>query len=550
MERPDMRNCPEKVRSYIAFQDEQLALKEQRIENLTNMFLNLQKKQFGSKSEKNAVPNQVGEQLSLLFNEAEAAADPKAIDETEAETVKAHTRKRPKGRQEKLLENIPVQETVFEMPGDLPACSKCGEQLVRVGREYLRTGIEYIPAHVGATKYYRGVYACKSCNEDMTACEACEHADEQVCSACPQRPRTSFEYASVPEAVSHPVLKHSLASASSVANVLYSKYVLAVPLYRQVQDWKRAGLDVSRATLANWVVAVSRDWLAPMTDFLKKQMLTGTVIHCDETPVQVLHEENRQPTAKSYMWVYRSGEAEKHPIVIYNYQPSRSGDEPKRFLSGYAGYIVTDGYGGYNKVVSATRCGCWSHVRRKFVEASPGGSESTAGTAAEGIRFCDELFRIERELRERPSDKRLKARLAKSKKVLDAFWEWIQGLQALPGSALGRAVGYATGQKAALNRFLEDGRIPFSNNADENAIRPFVVGRKNWLFCNTPNGANASATVYSIVQTASLCGLDVFKYLCFLLQRLPVLGKGPLQKDLDSLAPWGPLAQGLCRGII
>lgn len=230
MERPDMSHCPESIRSYVAFQEEQLAQKDRRIENLTNMFLNLQKKQYGSSSEKNAVPAEVGEQLSLLFNEVEATADPKESDETAVEQVQAHTRKRPKGRQESLLKNMPVHETVYELPEDETACPKCGEEMKQIGREYLCTTVEYIPAHVEATKYYRGVYACKHCDENMSACESCDHADEKLCSSCADRPKAVIVQAPVPATVTHPVLKHSLASASSVANVLYSKYVLAVPL--------------------------------------------------------------------------------------------------------------------------------------------------------------------------------------------------------------------------------------------------------------------------------------------------------------------------------
>ena len=550
MERPDLSNCPQAIRSYVAFQEEQLAQKDLRIENLTNMFLNLQKKQYGSSSEKNAIPAEVGEQLSLLFNEVEATADPKVPDETAVEQVQAHTRKRPKGRQESLLKNMPVHETLYELPEDETACPKCGEALDRIGQEYLRTTVEYIPAHVEATKYYRAVYACKHCDEDLSVCESCDRADEKQCFSCADRPKTVIVQAHVPAAVTHPVLKHSLASASSVANVLYNKYVLAVPLYRQVQDWKRAGLELSRATLANWVVAVSRDWLQPIAGYFKKQLLSGTVLHCDETPVQVLREAGKAPTSTSYMWVYRSGEAEEHPVVLYDYQSTRSGDAAKRFLNGFTGYFVADGYGGYNKVTSATRCGCWAHVRRKFLEACPGGAQETTAAAAKGVRFCDELFRLEREFGQLTPEERRAARLQKSKPVLDAFWAWIQSSDTMRNFAVTKATGYATGQKACLESFLLDGRIPLSNNADENAIRPFVVGRKNWLFCNTPGGAHASAAVYSIVQTATLNGLDVYKYLCFLLERLPVLGKGVSDEGLEALAPWADEARAVCRVVI
>lgn len=546
MERPVASELSETARAYIAYQDEQIAELSQRVENLTNMFLNLQKKQYGSKSEKHAVPAEEGEQLSL-FNEAEEAADPQAPDPTVTETeVKAHKRKRP-GCQEKLLEKTPAQEVEFELPEGERKCPKCNGDLTRIGREYIRTGLEYIPARVEARKYYRSSYVCRNCSEDTSACERCDHADEKVCSTCPERPRTMFVQAAIPPEHRKAVIKHSIAGASSVAYVLYAKYVLSVPLYRQVQEWKRAGVELSRQTLANWVLAVSRDWLSPMCAYMKKVLLSSSVLHCDETTVQVLHEDGKKATSDSYMWAYRTGEAEKYAIVLFDYQPTRSGDAAKRFLDGFTGYFVADGYGGYNKVQSATRCGCWAHVRRKFLETVPGTGQATGCKAEEGVRFCDDLFLIERELKGLDAEERRKRRLEESKPVVDAFWEWIQTLHPLPNSALGKAIGYATGQKACLNNFLLDGRIPISNNADENAIRPFVVGRKNWLFSNTPNGANASAKVYSIVETAKLNGLDIYKYLCFLLGRLPAESAPFSDAVLERLAPWSQTAQTECK---
>jgi transposase len=546
MERPVASELSEAAQAYIAYQDKQIAELNQRVENLTNMFLNLQKQQYGTKSEKHSVPVEDGEQLSI-FNEAEEAADPRIPDPTDRETeVKAHKRKRQTGCQEKLLEKLPVQEVEFELPEGERKCPKCEGDLTRIGREYIRTELTYIPAHVQARKYYRSSYACRNCSEDTSACECCGHADEKVCSVCPERPRTVFVQAAIPPEHRKSVMKHSIAGASSVANVLYAKYVLSVPLYRQVQEWKRAGVELSRQTLANWVLAVSRDWLSPMCAYLKKILLSSSVLHCDETTVQVLHEDGKKATSDSYMWAYRTGEAEKYSIVLFDYQPTRSGDAAKRFLDGFTGYFVADGYGGYNKVQSATRCGCWAHVRRKFLEAVPGTGQAAGCKAEEGVRFCDDLFLIERELKELDTEERQKRRLEQSKPIVDAFWDWIQTLHPLPKSALGKAIGYATGQKTCLGAFLLDSRIPISNNADENAIRPFVVGRKNWLFSNTPNGATASANVYSIVETAKLNGLDIYKYFCFLLGRLPVESAPFSDAVLEKLAPWSEFAHAVC----
>ncbi len=547
MECPAASELSEAARAYIAYQDEQIAQLRQRVDNLTNMFLNLQKRQYGPSSEKYAVPAEAGEQLKL-FNEAEAEADPEAPDPTVTETeVKAHRRKRPVGHQENLLEKLPVREVEFELPAEELKCPRCEGALTRVGREYVRTEVEYIPAHAEARKFYRSAYACRNCPEDLSACERCDHAEAEGCSVCPERPRTVFVQAAIPPEHRTAVIRHSIASASSVANVLYSKYVLAVPLYRQVQEWKRAGVELSRQTLANWVLAVSRDWLSPLCAQLKKTLLRSSVLHCDETTVQVLHEDGKKATSDSYMWAYRSGESEKHAVVLFDYQPTRSGDAPKRYLEGFTGYFVADGYSGYNKVQGATRCGCWAHVRRKFLEAVHGTDQAARGKAAEGARFCNELFRIERELRDLDAEERRKRRLDICKPVVDAFWEWTGTLHPLPKSALGKAIRYAAGHRSALGAFLKDGRIPISNNADENAIRPFVIGRKNWLFSNTPRGAAASACVYSIVETAKLNGLDVFKYIRFLLSRLPAETAPFSEEVLERLTPWSLAAQTECK---
>lgn len=546
MERPDMKQCSVEIQAYIAYQDEQIARLQQQYENLTNMFLNLQKKQFGTHSEK-SVPKEAGEQLSL-FNEAEEAADDNAKDPTAAPVeVQPHTRKRPVGHQEKLLENLPVKTVEFELPESERTCPKCQASLARVGKTYIRSEVEYIPAHVEVVKYYQAVYACKSCCDSAGACDRCEQADRGNCAACPDRPRTVFVQGPVPEAYRRPVLKHSLASASSVANVLYQKYEMAMPLNRQVQEWKRAGLELSSATLANWVLAVSRDWLDPLYEHMKRTFLKAQVVHCDETPVQVLREADKKATSDSYMWVYRTGECEKRQIALFEYQPSRSGTHAKNFLKGFSGYFVADGYAGYNSVDGAVRCGCWSHVRRKFLEAMPGTGQTVGTKAMEGKEYCDRLFAVERELAALPPEERYKARLERSKLILEAFWQWTASVQALPNTALGKAVGYATGQKTALNNFLLDGRIPISNNLDENAIRPFVVGRKNWLFSNCPRGAKASAIVYSVIQTAKANGLDAYKYLVLLLRMLPAAAEPKSSNTLERLAPWSDFAMDACK---
>ena len=193
-------------------------------------------------------------------------------------------------------------------------------------------------------------------------------------------------------------MNHSLASPSSVANVMYEKYVNSVPLYRQEKIWEQMGVALSRATMANWVIRCSEDYLKPVVEHMRKQLLSRDIIHCDETPVQVLKEEGKKPQTKSYMWLYRTGVDDKKPIVLYDYQPSRNGDHAVTFLKNFKGYVHSDGYSGYNKLTGITRCGCWVHLRRKFIEAIPQ-KKSTVGlsNAEIGRDYCDQLFMIERD---------------------------------------------------------------------------------------------------------------------------------------------------------
>lgn len=390
MERPDERTLSPEAKEYISYL-------ENRLENMSTMYRNLQKAHFGSKSEKQKQQTMLPadcEQLSI-FNEAEDTADAKAKDPTAvpepAVEVKSHKRAKKRSREE-LLEGLPVEVHEYELPAEEMTCRRCGHSLEKIGREYIRKECEYIPAQVKVHEYYRATYVCRSCEDGMPECEGCERADISVCAKCENRPGMILVKAEVPEEHRYPVLKHSIASASTVAQMLYDKYVMAIPLYRQVQDWERAGLKMNRATLANWVLAVHRDYFSHLWKYMKTELLKSGVIHCDETTVQVLKEPGKVPTSESYMWAYRSGEYEAKQIVLFEYQQGRSGDYAKKFLEGYEGYFVTDGYAGYNKVNNGIRCGCWAHVRRKFLEAIPGGDpageQAQGSKAKKGFEYC------------------------------------------------------------------------------------------------------------------------------------------------------------------
>lgn len=286
-----------------------------------------------------------------------------------------------------------------------------------------------------------------------------------------------------------------------------------------------------------------------MIGHLRRQLLSRDIVHCDETPVQVLKENGKKPQTKSYMWLYRTGSDGKPPVILYDYQPSRNGDNAVEYLKTFKGYVHSDGYSGYNKLTDITRCGCWAHLRRKFIEAIPQKkAEGSPPTSAEtGRDYCNQLFKIEESLAELSPEDRYLKRLELERPVLDAFWYWLENVKVLKGSALGKAVTYAVNQKPYMENYLLDGRLSISNNAAENAIRPFTVGRKNWLFSDTPKGAKASAAVYSIVETAKANGLNIYTYLEYLLMYMPDTDWHNHPEELDELMPWSPRVQEECK---
>ena len=313
--------------------------------------------------------------------------------------------------------------------------------------------------------------------------------------------------------------------------------------------WAREGVALSRATMANWVIRTTQTWLKPLYRTLKKELLGSSTIYADETVVQVLKEEGKAAVSESRMWVYAGSERSGQSVRYFEYQPNRSGKHAVAFLKGFHGCLVTDGYAGYNQVEGVTRCGCWAHMRRKWREAMPPGATKENSKAAVGYDYCSKLFAAERKYAHLSSSVRKTARQVEAEPLLEAYWWWVNTLEPTPGSKLAEAVTYARNQKEYLNSFLEHGEVDISNNYAENAIRPFTVGRKNWLFCDTPKGVDASAIVYTVVETAKANGLEPYRYLKLLLTELPYLGKTPSQEDLMQFLPWSKTMQAACTEL-
>ena len=383
-----------------------------------------------------------------------------------------------------------------------------------IGKKFVRHELQVIPRQVKLLAYYTVTYACDHCEKD-----------------------TGFAHlANVKPPV--PLMKHSLASPSSVADIMAKKYADGLPLARQEKIWAREGVELSRATMANWVIQCSQTWLKPLYKHMKQRLLEQNVIHADESVVQVLKEDGKPATSESRMWVYATGERSSTPVRIFEYQPDRSGKRPESFLRGFSGCLVTDGYSGYNQVQKVTHCGCWAHMKRKWREAMPDGATVKTSKAAVGFQYCNKLFSLEKKCANLKDKYRKEYRQNIMLPVLEEYFCWVNTLDPEKGSKLAEAVTYARNQKTALMAFAQHGDVPISNNLAENAIRPFAVGRKNWLFCDTVKGAESSAIVYSMVETAKANGIDPYDYLFYVLSVLPYLGKSVSHEKLETLMPW------------
>jgi hypothetical protein len=349
-------------------------------------------------------------------------------------------------------------------------------------------------------------------------------------------------------------IEKSFASASLIAYILNGKYVNALPLYRMEQDFRCLGIKISRQNMANWVLKTYDLWFSLIHSRMKEKLLEQNLIHADETPVQVLKEPNRLPKQKSFMWLFCSG---KHdiPNFIFEYHQTRSAQVAKDFFSNWSGTITTDGYSPYFKLgENISNTACLVHVRRKFAEIVKvaGGDIKAASVASVALcarQMIDEMFRIDDAFDDMSVDERKDARIARLLPVMQEFERWakIQIGLALPKMALHKALSYALKYWTYVKNVVSDGRFELSNNIAERAIRPFAIGRKNFLFSDTPKGAHASAAIYSIVTTAKLNGLNPRPYLEWLLEVMPNT-KNLGDKDvIDQFMPWSEHVPDSCR---
>ena len=489
------------------------ALTQER-DNLKEEVDLLRKKLFGTSSEKRVldIPGQLN-----FFNEAELEQDPALaqMEELEASAPEKTPKKRKtRATDAERFKRIPVVKEYLDLSETEKNCPVCGTALKQIGEEFVRHELIFIPAKLKIREYYSRNYECPQCGQ---------HGIPVI----------------KKEKDGKPHMLYGMASAGTVAWVMYQKFCNGLPYFRQAKDWKQYGASITRATMANWVIQNSEAFFLPMYEFFHRKLLEREFAMADETPLQVLHEPDRRAQTKSYMWLFRSGEDGSPPIILYKYSETRAGDNAVDFLHGFKGYLMCDGYSGYNKVPDAKRTACWAHIRRYLTDAIPKGKAlDYTQPSVQGVMYINQLFHLEEVIKKKYTsfDAIKKARLEKEKPVVEGFLSWLDQQTQVRGTRMDKAVTYIQNRRSCLITYLEDGRCSFSNNLSENAIRPFTVGRKNWLFCDTPNGAQASAIVYSMVEMAKANGVNVYHYLTYLLEKMP--SDRMSDEELELLAPW------------
>jgi len=472
-------------------------------------------KKYGASSEKS--PDQ-----QEMFNEAELTV---VAEEMLAESVRKDDMSKDASPNQKKpgRKPLPAHLPRVRIEHDISESEKlcpCGCSRTLIGED-ISEQLDIIPAKIQVLVHVRKKYACKHCEEGV-------------------------EIAPLPP---QPIPK-SNASPGLLAHIAVSKYQDALPLYRQQAVLQRSGIDIPRNTLANWMIK-SGDLLQPLLNAMETKLLTYPVMHCDETVVQILKEPDKPATSKSYMWV-RVGGPSTQPIRLFHYAPSRSGSVVSELLEGYQGYLQTDDYAGYNAVaakIGVTQLGCWAHARRKFIDAQKATRSKTKNKVSKAdmaISLIAKLYAIEKTIKESDAETRHQIRQQQAVPQLQKIRSWLDKTlhSTLPKGLLGKAVSYLDKNWQKLTIYTQDGRLSIDNNPAENAIRPFVIGRKNWLFSASVKGAKASANIYSLIETAKANQLEPYQYLRHIFAELP---SATTVDHIEALLPWNvSLQDGVC----
>lgn len=476
----------------------QVSVRDARIRQLEELIYTLRHKQFGASSEQ--APGQ-----GRLFDEAvEHEVEPPP----EADTIDIKAHQRQAKRRPRLSADLPRVDVIHDLADDEKICPEHGCELAPMGEE-ISERLRFIPATVEVERHICRKYTCPQCEGRIVT-------------------------ASKPAQL----IPKSIATPSLLSWVTVSKYADALPLYRQSAIFARLGIELDRTTLARWMMACG-EAAQPLVNLLWDGIRQSSLVHMDETPVQVLDEPGKTPQSQSYMWVAVAGSAGQS-VVIFHYTPDRTRATPSALLSGYQGALMVDGYAGYDALCQQevlVRLGCWAHVRRKFVEAQRLQPKGKTGKPDQAVAFISQLYRLERKLATEIDPVKIRAaREEHAKPVLLRLETWLTESLPMttPGSTLGKAMTYLKNQWPRLIRYVEDGRYPIDNNRAENSVRPFVVGRKNWMFSQSMAGARASANLYSLIETAKGHGLDPYQYLMRVFTLIP---RATCLEDFEALLP-------------
>ena len=476
---------------------------EKQNEILWNLLRQSQQKPFKPKAES-------VDQLSLFGEETIEEATIIEISPSKTQSAtKASKPKKTKGHKQAILDNFPAEDLHHELSGEACLCPSCQGEMKDIGSRKVREDLVFIPASYKVVRHIEHAYKCDHCQTD-------NGSDLIIKAKVPVGP-----------------LNASMGSASLITETIHQKFILKVPNHRQEQVLEMNGLDISRQTISNWHLRISERYLEPLVDLMHKELLCQAAIHCDETPYRVL----RNDKTNSYYWIFTSGKHEAFPVALYHFSPSRSGEVPKKVLQGFTGTIHADMYQGYNQV-GALIAGCWAHLRRKFFDAAHvKKGRPKKGKAAQALNAIQKIYALEREWQPLSIAERFDARQNHLRPQVEAFFNWVRELPCLPTSLLGKAVEYALKYEAAFRVFLSDGRLEIDNNRAERCVKSIVMGRKNWLFSNTEEGAKSNGIIMSVIETAKANGINPTRYIGYLLEKLPNLNIG---ESLEAYLPWHP----------
>lgn len=480
---------------------------ERQIAILLEQIAHLRQLLFGRSSER--LPSDATTVQLPLFD----LPEPEHIEPATVQ-VEPHERKKP-GRKP-LPPELPRVEVLHDLAEEEKVCA-CGCALHRIGEE-VSEQLDIVPARIQVLRHVRPKYACRHC-------EGVEDEGPTV-RVAPMPPQ---------------IIPQSIVSPGLLAQVLTAKFVDHLPFYRQERFFARLGVDIGRATMSNWAMRAA-EACVPLLNLVRDEILDARLINIDETTLQVLGEPGRAATTTSYMWLFRRGDPLR-PALLYQYHPTRAGDVARTFLGDYQGFVQTDGFSGYDfldRQAGVRHAGCLAHVRRKFMEVVKAqGKNRTSGSADQALAYIRQLYGLEQEAKARQFDPEAirMMRAEKARPILEAFHLWLckRTAQAPPKGLLGKAIAYALNQWDRLLVYLDEPILTPDNNLAENAIRPFVLGRKNWLFAGTPKGAEASALLYSLIETARANNCEPYSYLRHIFTHLP---SARSITDYEALLPW------------